>query len=240
VAMEAAQLVQLRIGNNYELLGFQGTRLTHKWSLEVKLEPHPEGGILPVGAELPDLIEHVRFGLKPAHRVLCQGSQPLPEEEWQKPAPSYVEVREAPFAITCSSWIATTIPIVVTWKEWLGQPPLRLDHSLDFHREGGSWDYGVDLTSAFEGNSAGVSMPPGGDLHLADVRLGPTFPVRTDAMPPPFTRNDRRDNFIASSVSRRAEAPANSTGKRPSRSASLARSVRKLGVLRSLRAACGR
>jgi hypothetical protein len=148
VAWQAAQLVQLRIGNKYELLSFH-PRMTHKWTVEVELQPHPASA-LPRGALLPDLIESVRFGLKPAFRVLSYGSENgnQPEVSQDSPAPPFIDVKEAPFQVTCKSFLACSVPIIVTWKDWVGRPPLRLDHELDFHRDGGFWDYGVDLQDA--------------------------------------------------------------------------------------------
>lgn len=48
--------------------------------------------------------------------------------------------------------MSCTVPIIITWQDWIGQPPLRLEHQLDFCRDGGCWDYGVDLHAALTGN----------------------------------------------------------------------------------------
>lgn len=147
VALAAVQLVRLRISNSHELLSIV-PRMKHQWTLQVELEAQPDA-CLPHGAALPDLIKEVRFGLKPAFRIISYGSQTLQEEI--APAPSYVEVKEAPFQVTATSHVAADVPIVVIWQDWLEQPPLRLNHSLNFTRDGGSWDYGVDLRSVFTG-----------------------------------------------------------------------------------------
>jgi len=146
VALEAANLVRLRIGNEYEFLGFH-SRQKHSWTLKVEMEAQPET-CLPQGAMLPDIIKHVRFGLAPACRVLSRGSHALSEAEKLEKAPEYVEVRDAPFEVSATSPVSCTVPIVITWHDWVGQPPLRLEHALDFCRDGGCWDYALDLHSA--------------------------------------------------------------------------------------------
>lgn len=151
VAFEAAHLVRLRIGNKYDSFSVC-PRPKHQWTVEVELEAQPES-CLPRGAELPDLIKHVRFGLPPACRVLSCGSETTSEAERQQKAPRYMEANEAPFLITATSPMSCTVSIIITWQDWIGKPPLRLEHELDFKRDGGSWDYGVDLHAAFTGSS---------------------------------------------------------------------------------------
>lgn len=150
VALAAAKLIRLRIGNSCELVGMKGGRIIHKWTLYVDLEHQPEeASALPSDAELPHIVEKVRFGLWPACRVLSYGSKPCSESIQMRPAPPYVEVTEGPFEVTATSWCSFTVPVVIIFKEWLGRPPLRLEHALNFRREGGSWSYGVDLADAF-------------------------------------------------------------------------------------------
>merc|ERR1712187_513025 len=55
------------------------------------------------------------------------------------------------FKVTAITPVACTIPIIITWQDWVNQPPLRLEHTLDFNRDGGCWDYGVDLRAALTG-----------------------------------------------------------------------------------------
>lgn len=151
VAAEAAHLVRLHIGNQYEFLGFG--RQMHRWTLKVELEPQPEA-CLPRGAKLPDIIKHVRFGLPAACRVQSYGSWAASETEKSEKPPRYIEVSDDAFEVTATSPMSCTICIVVTWQDWVGQPPLRLEHALDFCREGGCWDYGVDLHAALTGNAS--------------------------------------------------------------------------------------
>merc|ERR1711974_169266 len=54
--------------------------------------------------------------------------------------------------VTATSPMSCTVAIVIVWQDWIGQPPLRLEHELDFCRDGGCWDYGVDLHAALTGN----------------------------------------------------------------------------------------
>jgi len=150
VALAAARLIRLRIGNSCELQGMTGNRLNVRWTVQVDLERQPdEAAALPSDAELPHIVEKVRFGLRPACRVLSSGSKPCSESIQKSPAPSHIEVTEAPFEVTATSWTAFTVPVVIFFKEWLSRPPLRLEHMLDFHKGGGSWSYGVDLADAF-------------------------------------------------------------------------------------------
>lgn len=159
VALEAAHLVRLRIGNGYELLGVY-PRVRHRWKVTVELEAQPEA-CLPYGAALPDVIKHVRFRLLPACRVLSAGSRAASEDERTMLPPRYVEVDASPFQVTATSPTSCTIPIVITWQDWVRQPPLRLEHVLDFTRDGGCWDYGVDLHAAFTGDdgTGGAAEP---------------------------------------------------------------------------------
>lgn len=152
VALESARLVRLRIGNKYECLGFV-PRPKHQWTVEVELEAQPEA-CLPRDAELPDIIKHVRFALPPSARIFSRGSHTSSDAERAEQPSRYVEVIEGPFQITATSPMSCTIPIVITWQDWIGQPPLRLEHALDFGRDGGCWDYGVDLHSALSGQLA--------------------------------------------------------------------------------------
>mmetsp|Transcript_165559 Transcript_165559/g.293246 ORF Transcript_165559/g.293246 Transcript_165559/m.293246 type:complete len:304 (-) Transcript_165559:30-941(-) len=145
VAMAAAHLVRIRISNSYSLLSIV-PRMKHQWTLQVGLEAQPDS-CLPHGAALPDLIKEVRFGLKPAFRILSYGTQSAEEES--VPATGYLDVKEAPFQVTATSHVAADVPIVVIWQDWLAQPPLRLNHEMNVTHDGGSWDYGVDLRSAF-------------------------------------------------------------------------------------------
>lgn len=151
VALEAAHLVRLRIGNKYDFLGCN-PRPKHQWTVEVDLEAQPDA-CLPRGAELPDLIKSVRFGLLPACRLLSYGSSEASETEKKQAPPRYVEVACAPFQVTATSPTSCTIPLIITWQDWLGQPPLRLEHVLDFCHDGGCWDYGVDLHAALTGST---------------------------------------------------------------------------------------
>jgi len=160
VALEAAHLVRLRIGNEYEFLGFR-SRQMHKWTLKVDLEPQPDS-CLPRGAMLPDLIKHVRFELLPACTVLSRGLHAFSESGLEQ-APRHAEVSDTPFEVTATSPMSCTIPIVVTWQDWVGQPPLRLEHVLDFCRDGGCWDYVVDLHAALAGGASDLNAAPGGD-----------------------------------------------------------------------------
>jgi len=170
VLRAAAQLVQLRIGNTYQLLGMRGARLTHEWTVQVHLQPHPESP-LPIGAKLPDLIDHVSFGLAPACRLVKCSSGPAENQQADGPAPSLVEVSEAPFQLTARSWCSFTVPIIVTWKDWVAQPPLRLDHALDFHRDGGNWEYGVDLRDALSvaKNEQDIELTTGQEMVSEDI-----------------------------------------------------------------------
>lgn len=149
VALEAAHLVRLKIGNKYDFLGFT-PRPKHQWTLEVELEAQPEA-CMPRNAALPDIIKHVRFGLPPACRVLSSGSRASTDSEMNQSPPRYVEVDAGPFQVTAVSPMSCTVPIIITWQDWIGQVPLRLEHQLDFTREGGCWDYGVDLHAALTG-----------------------------------------------------------------------------------------
>lgn len=167
VARAASQLVRLHIGNKYDLLGFK-PRITHRWTVHVELAVQEEAA-LPAGTQLPDLIKHVRFGLLPACRLVSCGSQPVADEERDKPAPSFVEVRHPPFEVTCTSWCSCTVPVVVSWQDWVGQPPLRLDHVLNFQCGGGSWDYGVDLRAALTGGCFQLAEQDGIDVQVLDV-----------------------------------------------------------------------
>jgi len=151
VALEAAHLVRLRIGNEYRFLGFHGAQ-KHQWTLKVELEPQPEA-CLPRGASLPDLIKHVRFGLLPACRVISCGSRAASETERLEKPPSFVEASDGLFQVTATSPLSCAVPIVITWQDWINQPPLQLEHVLDFFKDGGRWDYAVDLHAALAGRA---------------------------------------------------------------------------------------
>lgn len=159
VALEAARLVRLRIGNKYEFLGMC-PRPRHQWTVEVELEAQADA-CLPRDAKLPDIIKHVRFAVPPSCRIQSSGSSHKPDSQ---PPPKFVQVDDGPFQVTAVSPMSCTIPIIITWKDWIGQPPLRLEHSLDFTRDGGCWDYGVDLTAA-------MSSSPIEDLQQTQVDL---------------------------------------------------------------------
>jgi len=147
VASAAAQIVQLHISNSYKLVSIS-PRVKHEWTLRVDLEALPES-CLPHNAALPDLIKEVRFGLKPAFRVLKIGSESCQPAQAQ----AYVDVKCQPFQVTATSHVSTAVPIIVTWQDWVGQPPLRLDHRLELKFEGGSHDYGVNLRTALAGSA---------------------------------------------------------------------------------------
>lgn len=151
VAAAAARLVRLRIGNVSEISAFV-PKVVFRWTVSVDLESSEEAGVTLASAQLPDLVDRVRFGLVPACRLLSYGSMPVDEETRQKPA-THVEVQRAPFEVTATSWTAFTVPIVIIWKDWLALPPLRLEHSLDFQRGGGNWSHGVDLGSVLHARS---------------------------------------------------------------------------------------
>lgn len=151
IALEVAHLVRLNISNEYEFLGFQ-SRPRHSWTVKIEVEPQPEA-CMPLGAALPDLIKHVRFALPPACRVLRCGSHVASETERLEKPPRYVEVSDGPFEVMATSPMSCTIPIVIFWHDWVRQPPLRLEHALDFCRNGGCWDYAVDLHAALTGNT---------------------------------------------------------------------------------------
>jgi len=174
LAFEAARLVRLKISNTYEFLGF-GMRNKHLWSLSVELESQPEA-CLPHGLELPKIIKHVRFGMLPAFTVLSPGLQTS-----EKP-PRYVEVADGPFEVTATSPLSCAIPIVITWMDSLGQPPLRLEHQLDFNRDGGNWDYAVDLSEALN-----IASPE--EHYSGDDDASPTFrlPAAEDSPSAPYT-----------------------------------------------------
>lgn len=152
IAAAAARLVRLRIGNVSEIFAI-APKVVFRWTVSVELESSEEAGASLASAQLPDLVDKVRFGLLPACRLLSYGSLPVDEETSQKPA-THVEVPRAPFEVTATSWTAFTIPIVIVWKDWLALPPLRLEHSLDFQRGSGSWSHGVDLGSALPARNA--------------------------------------------------------------------------------------
>jgi len=168
VAMEAARLVRLNIRNTHDFLGFN-PRPKHQWTIEVELEAQPDA-CLPRGAELPDIIKHVRFALPASCRVISSGSRTTAEEERKNPPPRYVEVGEGPFQITATSPMSCTIPIVITWQDWIGQPALRLEHDLDFCRDGGSWDHGVDLHAPLSGSTLEELSEAQSDERAAALR----------------------------------------------------------------------
>jgi len=157
VALEAARLVRLRIGNKYNLVSLY-PRPKHEWSVEVDLEVQPDA-CLPADAAMPDIIKHVGFELPAACRVVSAGSADSPAGQQESRC---VQVVSAPFQVTATSPMSCTIPIVITWQDWIGQPPLRLEHDLNFQRGGGCWDYGVDLHAAFTNDAqphAASSLP---------------------------------------------------------------------------------
>lgn len=152
IAAAAAGLIQLRIGNTVECLGYNYQsgrgRMTFQWKIQVDLEPQEVNKSL-TDASLPDIVEKVRFGLKPACKLVSYGSIAVSKVEREMPAPAYAEIRNPPFEITATSWIPFTIPIVIIWKDWVKQPPLRLEHHLDFNLDGGFWSYGVEIAEHF-------------------------------------------------------------------------------------------
>merc|ERR1711865_303592 len=89
----------------------------------------------------------------PAFRVFSCGSRTSSEAERLEKPPRYVEVTDGPFEVMATSPMSRTVPIVITWHDWVGQPPLRLEHALDFCRNGGCWDYAVDLHAALTGST---------------------------------------------------------------------------------------
>lgn len=168
IAAAAAGMIQLRIGNNVELLGFRAhagrSRMTYQWSLQVDLEPHGVDNLL-ANTSLPDIVQNVRFGLKPASAVMSYGSTTVNTKPGE--APSYVEVASPPYQVTATSWIPYTIPIVIVWKDWVNQPPLRLDHHLDFNVDGGFWSYGVEIAEHFGPND---DNPANGSTVMEPLR----------------------------------------------------------------------
>lgn len=177
VAAAAARLVRLRIGNVSEISSFV-PKVVFRWTVSVELESSEEAGVTLASAQLPDLVDKVRFGLLPACRLLSYGSLPVDEETRQKPA-THVEVQCAPFEVTATSWTAFTVPIVIIWKDWLALPPLRLEHSLDFQRGGGNWSHGVDLGSALAAPNLDPAplmlqgRPVSSEQSVPDVRPAP-------------------------------------------------------------------
>lgn len=153
IAAVAASLVRLRLANEVEL-ATAIPRVTFRWTLSVSLERDPEtAGALPPDALLPEVIKTVRFGLPKTCRLLKCGTR---EMDRVAPDTPYIDVDAAPFEVTATSWFPFTVPIVVIWKDYACQPPLRLDHDLDFHAEGSSWSYNVDLKEAFAARTAGA------------------------------------------------------------------------------------
>jgi len=108
--MAAAHLVRIRISNSYSLLSIV-PRMKHQWTLQVGLEAQPDS-CLPHGAALPDLIKEVRFGLKPAFRILSYGTQSAEEES--VPATGYLDVKEAPFQAATPSPVWTCVVLLVS------------------------------------------------------------------------------------------------------------------------------
>lgn len=146
VMSAAARLVRLRLSNDMELISII-PRPTFRWTLCVSLERDPEGAAaLPPDALLPNVVKTVRFGLPKSCKLLKSGDV---DYGGVVPATQYFYVSEAPFEVTATSWMSFSVPIVVIWQDYLGQPPLRLDHELDFHAEGGCWSYAVDLGQVF-------------------------------------------------------------------------------------------
>lgn len=160
IAAVSARLVRLRVANDVALVSAI-PRVVWKWTLSVCLERDPEtAAALPPDALLPEVVKTVRFGLPKTCRILKCGSQ---EMDSVQPATPYIDVSDGPFEVTATSWFSSTVPIVVIWKDYVRQPPLRLDHDLDFHIEGRTWSYGVDL------NDCVVAATPGVDHASAGV-----------------------------------------------------------------------
>merc|ERR1712070_199927 len=120
LALEAARLVRLRIGNSYELLGVC-PRPKHKWTVDVSLEAQPEA-CLPRGAELPNVIKEVTFELPSACRIV-ESEQHTATDGMPSPV---LHVDKPPFQVPATSPLSCTVQIVITWQGWIGQPPFRL------------------------------------------------------------------------------------------------------------------
>merc|ERR1712217_106018 len=190
VALAAAQLVRLRICNTYELVSIL-PRVKHQWTLQVALEAQPDS-CLPSGCALPNLIQQVRFGLKPAFVVQKVGLQEAADVKTDLQALRYVDVTCEPFQVTATSFASSSIPIIVEWQDWVGQPPLRLDHDLSFAHGGGSWEYGVDLTAALTGTPADDSTP---------ARTGALAFIRTTTgLLPPSADSDTSSTSVSTSA----------------------------------------
>eukprot|EP00929_Paragymnodinium_shiwhaense_P072247 TRINITY_DN36665_c0_g1_i1.p1 TRINITY_DN36665_c0_g1~~TRINITY_DN36665_c0_g1_i1.p1 ORF type:complete len:313 (+),score=62.21 TRINITY_DN36665_c0_g1_i1:62-940(+) len=166
IALQAASLIQLRISNTFEYVGF-AAQLPYNWTLSVDLERSEAAAELPADAALPDIVDKVRFGLKPACKLLRRGHETVAQRDR---TPRLVDVVKGPYQISGSSRLAFTIPIIVFFKEELQTAPLRLEHGLDFHREGGSWSYGVELGTAMAARDESQSqLHPSGQSHRQGV-----------------------------------------------------------------------
>jgi len=186
LAAAAAKLIRLKISNGFQFLGLRAGKLTYEWTVQVELEAQPdEASALPEDAALPDIVEKVRFGLLPACRVMSCSSREMGPDVSTRKAPSYVEAACAPFEVRATSWTAFSVPIVIFFKEWLGRAPLRLEHSLDFQTEGGSWSYGVDLADAFARELHVANQDHTVAGHQAAPST-PLVPARGEAVPAPW------------------------------------------------------
>lgn len=188
LAFEAARLIRLRISNDCDLLSIV-PRPSFQWTLKVELEPE-EDTALPEGAALPDIIERIRFGLVPACKLKSYGDTLC--EPVAGAAPSFVEVTSGgSFQVTACNSLPFTVPIVIMWKEWLGQLPLRLEHELSFQREGGSWSYGVDLGAALLAGPLASAPDAAGRSAPTELRYSPAVASATAAEPMPAPRLSR-------------------------------------------------
>lgn len=197
VALEAARIVRLHVANDYEMVSLC-PRPKHRWTVTVGVEAQPDS-CLPKGSVLPDIIKHVRFGLPPACRVVSYGSHEASENEGNQVPPSYVEVCEGPFQITATSPMSCTIVLIIIWQDWIGQPPLQLQHELNFTRDGGCWDYGVDLHAAFVGNSSTSTAHVSEPIHASFSGMSR----------PPLLRSESRIADVADTVAHK-ETPRRS------------------------------
>lgn len=140
LAAAAARTVHLRLGNRYETTG--NWKCPHRWTVFVDLEELDEQ---PCPWRLPDIIDHVRFGLVPACKVAA--SSPCIRSE---PDSCQWDAFDVPFEVTGESWGLFTVHVEIIWKEWLDMLPVQLEHFICNQSESRSWTYGVDLGSRAE------------------------------------------------------------------------------------------
>lgn len=183
VTRAAAGLVQLRVSNTLEAICCY-PHFSVRWTVHVDLERDQQAVDL-ASARLPDLISAVRFGLKPAWTLVSCGVRHACEGEQ---TPAYAEASAAPYQLTAVSVAAFKVPIVIIWKDWLGQPPLRLEHQLDFSCDGAPWSYGVELGDAFAGRKAFLD-----DVAFIGSECGPLA-----ACPPLLSEHGSRPSPAAS------------------------------------------